>query len=118
MLTKPLLPRTLLRSHTLHLSRPRTSLITPHPSTSLLTTSTPTSSTQTTRAASTTSTHAADEHGHTEHESHYDPPGGWLWGIRPGEKYEKEGWEGIFIYGFFGSVIVAGIAYAFKPDTS
>ncbi|KAK5145789.1 hypothetical protein LTR04_001212, partial [Oleoguttula sp. CCFEE 6159] len=33
------------------------------------------------------------------HEEHYDPPAGWLWGIKPGEKYEKEGWEGIWIYG-------------------
>lgn len=55
---------------------------------------------------------------HGEHESEYDPPGGWLWGIRPGEKYEKEGWEGLFIYGFGGTVIAAGIAYAFKEDTS
>ncbi|KAL8889882.1 MAG: hypothetical protein Q9215_002918 [Flavoplaca cf. flavocitrina] len=25
------------------------------------------------------------------HSSHYDPPSGWLWGIPPGEKKEKEG---------------------------
>lgn len=58
-----------------------------------------------------------DSH-HGGHESHYDPPTGWLWGIRPGDKYEKEGWEDLFIYGFFGSLILTGIAYAFKPDTS
>jgi len=52
------------------------------------------------------------------HGDHYDPPGGWLWGIRPGEKYEKEGWEDIFIYGFGGCFLVAGIAYVFKEDTS
>jgi hypothetical protein len=52
------------------------------------------------------------------HGDHYDPPGGWLWGLRPGEKYEKEGWEGLFYYGFYGSFIVAAVAYAFKPDTS
>ena len=52
------------------------------------------------------------------HGDHYDPPGGWLWGLRPGEKYEKEGWEGLFYYGFYGSFVVAAIAYAFKPDTS
>ena len=52
-----------------------------------------------------------------DHGSHYDPPGGWLWGIPPGQKYEKEGWEGIFYYGFIGSIGLASVAYAFKPDT-
>ena len=52
------------------------------------------------------------------HEDHYDPPSGWLWGIKPGEKPEKEGWENAFIYGFFGSLIFGAVAYAFKPDTS
>jgi len=54
----------------------------------------------------------------TAHEDHYDPPGGWLWGIPPGQQYKKEGWENITYYGFVGGFIVAGIAYAFKPDTS
>lgn len=49
---------------------------------------------------------------------HYDPPTGWLWGVKPGEKYEKEGWENIFFYGFYGSLAVFTVAYAFKPDTS
>ena len=57
-------------------------------------------------------------HEHAGHESHYDPPGGWLWGLRPGEKYEKEGWENLMIYGMYGSLLVAGIAYTFKPDTT
>ncbi|KAK4109699.1 hypothetical protein N656DRAFT_800611 [Canariomyces notabilis] len=48
----------------------------------------------------------------------YDPPSGWLWGVKPGEKYQNEGWEGPFFYGFWGSIIVFAIAYAFKPDTS
>jgi hypothetical protein len=52
------------------------------------------------------------------HEDHYDPPSGWLWGIKPGEVREKEGWEGIWIYGFFGSLIAGVVAYSFKPDTS
>lgn len=47
----------------------------------------------------------------------YDPPTGWLWGVRPGEKYQNEGWEGPFFYGFWGSIIVFAIAYAWKPDT-
>ncbi|KAK0640956.1 ESSS subunit of NADH:ubiquinone oxidoreductase-domain-containing protein [Cercophora newfieldiana] len=48
----------------------------------------------------------------------YDPPTGWLFGVRPGEKYEKEGWENLFFYGFYGSLAVFAVAYAFKPDTS
>lgn len=52
------------------------------------------------------------------HEDHYDPPSGWLWGIKPGEKPEKEGWENVFIYGFFGSLIFGAVGYSFKPDTS
>jgi hypothetical protein len=48
----------------------------------------------------------------------YDPPSGWLWGVRPGEKYQNEGWEGPFFYGFWGSIVVFAIAYAWKPDTS
>jgi hypothetical protein len=30
----------------------------------------------------------------------------------------KEGWENIWYYGFIGSLLVAGVAYVFKPDTS
>ncbi len=52
------------------------------------------------------------------HEDHYDPPSGWLWGVPPGEKYKKEGWENMWIYGFFGSLGLAVVAYAYKPDTS
>jgi len=70
--------------------------------------------------AAPTGAHSNDGHhgDHGDHGDHYDAPGGWLWGLRPGEKYEKEGWEDLFIYGFFGSFVVAGIAYAFKEDTS
>lgn len=50
--------------------------------------------------------------------SQFDPPTGWLFGVKPGEKYQKEGWENIFYYGFCGSLVVFTIAYAFKPDTS
>ena len=50
-------------------------------------------------------------------ESHYDAPGGWLFGVKPGEKYEKEGWESVTYYGFVGSIIFGIVAYAFKPDT-
>ncbi|KAK1832477.1 ESSS subunit of NADH:ubiquinone oxidoreductase-domain-containing protein [Podospora conica] len=50
--------------------------------------------------------------------AHYDAPTGWLFGVKPGEKYEKEGWENMFFYGFYGSLGVFAVAYAFKPDTS
>ncbi|KAH0544082.1 hypothetical protein FGG08_001700 [Glutinoglossum americanum] len=53
-----------------------------------------------------------------DHEDRFDPPGGWLFGVPPGEKYKKEGWENIWMYGFFGSLGLAVVAYAFKPDTS
>ena len=52
------------------------------------------------------------------HGPQYDPPTGWLFGVKPGEKYQKEGWENSFFYGFCGSAVLAGIAYGFKPDTS
>lgn len=52
------------------------------------------------------------------HGPQYDPPSGWLFGVKPGEKYQKEGWETPFYYGFCGSLFLAAVAYAFKPDTS
>lgn len=52
------------------------------------------------------------------HGPQYDPPSGWLFGVKPGEKYQKEGWETPFFYGFCGSLVLAAIAYGFKPDTS
>ncbi|KAF2154788.1 hypothetical protein K461DRAFT_311188 [Myriangium duriaei CBS 260.36] len=54
----------------------------------------------------------------SSHEDHYDPPGGWLWGQRPDEKYEKEGWEGLWTYGFFGAMAFMVVGYCYKPDTS
>jgi len=51
------------------------------------------------------------------HGSSYDPPGGWLFGVKPGEKYEKEGWEGPIYWGLCGSMVAGVVAYAFKPDT-
>ncbi|KAF3076349.1 hypothetical protein N5P37_006144 [Trichoderma harzianum] len=50
-------------------------------------------------------------------ESQFEPPSGWLWGIKPGEKPEPEGWEWP-MYLFGASLLVAGVALAFKPDTS
>ncbi|CBF75681.1 hypothetical protein AN3655.2 [Aspergillus nidulans FGSC A4] len=56
--------------------------------------------------------------GGADHGDHYDPPTGYLFGVKPGQKYVKEGWENIWYYGFIGSLLVAGVAYVFKPDTS
>lgn len=69
--------------------------------------------TRTTRAAFSTTTRRAGGGG-----AQFDPPTGWLFGVKPGEKYEKEGWENMFFYGFYGSLGVFAVAYAFKPDTS
>lgn len=55
--------------------------------------------------------------GGDHHESQFDPPSGWLWGIKPGEKAETEGWEWP-TYLMMGSIVATGIALAFKPDTS
>lgn len=58
-----------------------------------------------------------DGHGAHGHESHYDPPGGWLWGVPPGEKREREGWEiGAWIYVIL--LVGAGVAYSMTEDTS
>lgn len=62
--------------------------------------------------------HEADHDSHGGgHEDHYDPPGGWLWGVRPGEKAEKEGWEP-YAWAFVGLWVVAVAAYTMKEDTS
>merc|ERR1712000_294356 len=47
----------------------------------------------------------------------HDPPTGWLWGVKPGEKPEPEGWEWP-MYIFCGSIVVTAIAMAYKPDTT
>ncbi len=69
------------------------------------------------------STHPPDVSEHPSpdtgsHDSHYDPPSGWLFGVPPGQKYEKEGWEDIWVYGYWGSLLLGVVAYAYKPDTS
>ncbi|KZM23929.1 uncharacterized protein EKO05_0009387 [Ascochyta rabiei] len=52
------------------------------------------------------------------HESHYDPPTGWLFGVKPGEEYKKEGWENVTFYAFIPMMVLFVGFYAFKPDTS
>ncbi|OAA63858.1 NADH:ubiquinone oxidoreductase 11.6kD subunit [Cordyceps fumosorosea ARSEF 2679] len=66
------------------------------------------------RSFSVTANRRGGGHGN---ESQFEPPSGWLWGIKPGEKPEPEGWEWP-MYIFCGSLVVAGVALAFKPDTS
>ncbi|KAK1074708.1 hypothetical protein LTR12_008915 [Friedmanniomyces endolithicus] len=52
------------------------------------------------------------------HEDQYESPSGWLFGVKPGEKYENEGWENVWFYGFGGSLLFGVIGYCYKPDTS
>lgn len=66
------------------------------------------------RQLSSTSVRSAGDHAH---EDHYDPPGGWLFGVKPGEKYENEGWENVWVYGFFGSMLFGVVGWCYKPDT-
>ena len=79
----------------------------------LQTATVPTTTTTTLRAAQ-FSTSAARRGGG----AHYDEPTGWLFGVKPGEKYKPEGWEKPFFWGFCGSLIVFACVYPFKPDTS
>lgn len=72
---------------------------------------------RTAAAAATKGDHASDHAHHEGHDSHYDPPGGWLWGLRPGEKAPKEGWEYPF-YAMVAGLMVATVAYTMKEDTS
>ncbi|KAI1734065.1 ESSS subunit of NADH:ubiquinone oxidoreductase [Xylaria scruposa] len=72
----------------------------------------------TTTTTTTTRPFTASARTSASHGPQYDPPTGWLFGVKPGEKYQKEGWETPFFYGFCGSLLLAGVAYGFKPDTS
>lgn len=75
-------------------------------------------STTAVRTAATRRAFSASQRRAAGHGPQFDPPTGWLFGVRPGEKAEKEGWENMAYYGFCGTLVVAGVAYAFKPDTS
>lgn len=70
-----------------------------------------------TQSAAHAAKHDDHDHGNGGHDDHFDPPGGWLWGERPGDKYEKEGWEP-FAWFFVASWVVAVAAYTMKEDTS
>ena len=61
---------------------------------------------------------SADTEHSSSHSDQYDPPSGWLFNVPPGEKYKKEGWETVWVWGFWGSIGAAVVAYAYKPDTS
>ncbi|KAH0842625.1 NADH:ubiquinone oxidoreductase [Fonsecaea pedrosoi] len=101
------------------LARPSASLLSSTTSSSRFTLARPSIRTATTahnehRGQDTHPSHHGDAHGHDDH---FDAPAGWLWGQRPGEKYEKEGWEG-FAWVFVASWVVAVAAYTMKEDTS
>lgn len=66
------------------------------------------------RSLTSTSARSAGDHAH---EDQYDSPSGWLFGVKPGEKYENEGWENVWYYGFFGSCLFGIVGYCYKPDT-
>ncbi|CAJ2505050.1 Uu.00g124440.m01.CDS01 [Anthostomella pinea] len=77
-----------------------------------------TTATTTPQVQAATRSFSASARTSASHGPQYDPPTGWLFGVKPGEKYQKEGWETPFFYGFCGSLLLAGVAYGFKPDTS
>ncbi|KAJ4342742.1 hypothetical protein N0V87_000951 [Didymella glomerata] len=37
---------------------------------------------------------------------HYDAPSGWLFGVKPGEEYKKEGWENATFYVFIPMMVL------------
>ncbi|KZT52442.1 Ndufb11, NADH dehydrogenase 1 beta subcomplex subunit, partial [Calocera cornea HHB12733] len=52
---------------------------------------------------------------------HYNEPSGWLFGEKPpppGQKRKWEDWELPWYIGMYGSLLLAGVALAYKPDTS
>ncbi|OMH79839.1 hypothetical protein AX774_g6740 [Zancudomyces culisetae] len=44
-------------------------------------------------------------------------PSGYLFNRKPGVKYEREGWENLWYFGFYPVVLFGGIGLYFKPDT-
>ncbi|KAL1892251.1 hypothetical protein Sste5346_007207 [Sporothrix stenoceras] len=79
----------------------------------LASTASATSSTAARRTFASTARRSGGGHG-----SQYDPPSGWLFGVKPGEKYKNEGWEKPMLWGFCGSLLVFACVIPFKPDTS
>ncbi|KAJ2681504.1 hypothetical protein H4R19_007328 [Coemansia spiralis] len=47
----------------------------------------------------------------------FNEPGGYLFGRKPGEKYEPEGWETIWIGGFSIAFAMIALGVYYKPDT-
>ncbi|KAG0369214.1 ESSS subunit of NADH:ubiquinone oxidoreductase-domain-containing protein [Gamsiella multidivaricata] len=55
------------------------------------------------------------------HAEGYNQPTGYLFGekpLPPGAKRVKEDWEGIFLYGFMGSMAAGAALIYYKPDTN
>ncbi|PIA16436.1 NADH:ubiquinone oxidoreductase 11.6kD subunit [Coemansia reversa NRRL 1564] len=47
----------------------------------------------------------------------FNEPGGYLFGRKPGEKLEKEGWETIWGVGFGTAFVMIALGLYYKPDT-
>ncbi|KAJ2299390.1 hypothetical protein IWW55_004197 [Coemansia sp. RSA 2706] len=50
-------------------------------------------------------------------EQQFNEPGGYLFDRKPGQKYEEEGWETIYIGGFTIAFALIGLGVYYKPDT-
>ncbi|KAJ2448222.1 hypothetical protein EV183_005547 [Coemansia sp. RSA 2336] len=50
-------------------------------------------------------------------QQHFNEPGGYLFDRKPGEKYEEEGWETIYIGGMSLAFVLIGLGVYYKPDT-
>ncbi|KAJ2612431.1 hypothetical protein EV177_002999 [Coemansia sp. RSA 1804] len=55
--------------------------------------------------------------GHGHGEPQFNEPGGYLFGQKPGVKYEKEGWETIWYGGLGISALLIFFGLRYKPDT-
>jgi len=56
--------------------------------------------------------HADHHHGHSEH---YDVAGGYLFGVKPGERREREGWEWMYYIFMFGGMAFITVGLFLKP---
>jgi hypothetical protein len=61
---------------------------------------------------------AADAHHHDEHhhEEHHTDEDGRPFGLKPGQKYQREGWEIPYLTIFYGSIVLLIGSLALKPD--
>ncbi|KAI9500818.1 hypothetical protein GGI25_006222 [Coemansia spiralis] len=50
-------------------------------------------------------------------EQKFNEPGGYLFGRKPGEKYEREGWELIWHGGLGIAAVLIAVGQYYRPDT-